>query len=393
MKERLVAIRDKIVGIFTPGSEEYDPITRYLLILLLVGAVAVSVSYWIYNRTHLFDEYAVSDTAQLDDVEGTQYAMISGSIIKYSHDGIFCVNTSNEMQWSVAYTMQTPICDVCGNTMVIAEQQGTQVYVLNSKGVIGNFKTTLPILKAKTAANGVVALVLKDSDITWIHLYDPDGLQIASVKTTVSDSGYPLDLAVTDNAGKMMVSFLGEEEGELAGRLSFYDFSKSTQSDENRLIGSISYKGTVFPEVYYADSNTPVAVADDGFAVFTVGKRVEEKQRVSLDSEIISTFHDQTNIGFVLPSGKTDVKYLLTAYGYNGRRAMESDLNFDYTGIRMENGEILLYDASNLHIYRTSGKGKLSVSYGKEVEFFVPLKGNRRYLVISENSMDKIRLR
>ena len=393
MKDRLRLIGRKIKGLLIPGSEEYDPITRYLLLLVLAGLIIAAVSFWIYNRTHLFDEYDIKSSAQEQDVEGTQYAMLSGRVIKYSHDGIFCVDTDNETLWSTAYTMQTPICDICQNTMVIAEQQGTQVYVVNSKGVIGSFKTSLPILKAKVSAGGVVALVLKDSDVTWVHLYDKDGAQIVSVKTTVSVSGYPLDIALTPNARRMMISYLGEEEGELTGRIAFYDFSQASAADETHLVGSISYPDTVFPDVYYADAQTPVAIADDGFAVFSVGRKVEEKVRVSLDEEIISVFYDKNNVGFVLPSYRVDTRYTIAAYGYNGKRAMEADFNYEYTGIRMEDGEILLYDASNLHIFRTTGKPKLSVAYGKEVEFFTSLRGLRRYLVISENSMDKIRLK
>ena len=41
---------------------------------------------------------------------------------------------------------------------------------------------------------------------------------------------------------------------------------------------------------------------------------------------------------------------------------------FGRTSVRMENGEILLYNASNLFIYRTSGKQKLKVTYEKEVK-------------------------
>ena len=82
----------------------------------------------------------------------------------------------------------------------------------------------------------------------------------------------------------------------------------------------------------------------------------------------------------------------MSVYNFLGKETMHTQVNFAYEGIRMENREILLYDASGMHIYRTSGKEKFAVSYGKEVLYFTSLPGARRYLVITESSMDRIRI-
>ena len=377
-----------------PGrSGERDPVTLYLLITLAVAAVIAAVSFWFYNRTHLFDDYTVLQSVEESDVEGTQYAMLGKNVIKFSHDGVFCVNTSNSTRWSTAYSMQTPVCDICGHTMVIAEQQGDQVYVINAKGILGSFKTTLPIMKARVSSSGVTALVLGDTDATWINLYSADGAVLASVKTTLADSGYPLDAALSPNARQMMVSFLGEEDGALTGKIAFYDFSSADASDESHRAGSASYPGTVFPEVYYADSKTPVAVADNGYIVFNAGRKITEKRRVDFQEEIISTFHDAKNIGFIFRSRQSDMKYRMHIFNLAGKETMQTEFDFDYAAVRMDKGEILLQNASNLYIYRTSGKQKLSVAYKKEARYFASIAGLRKYLVITEKSMDRIRLK
>ena len=75
----------------------------------------------------------------------------------------------------MTYSMQAPIADICDGTMVIAEQQGTQVYIVNRDGLLGNFETQIPILKARVSRQGVVALVLQDDTVTWVNLYQADG--------------------------------------------------------------------------------------------------------------------------------------------------------------------------------------------------------------------------
>ena len=372
--------------------EQRDPVTFYLLVTLAGAALIAAVSFWVYNRTHLFDDYRITGSAEENDVEGTQYVMLGKRVIKYSHDGVFCVSTSNNTYWSAAYSMQTPVADCCGQSMVIAEQQGDQVCVINSKGILGSFSVALPIMKARVSEKGVTALVLKDSDVTWINLYSPEGGLIASVKTTLPDSGYPLDVALSPDARHMAVSFLGEEEGTLTGTIAFYDFSSAEASDESHLAGKISYPGTVYPELYYNGSTGCVAVGDSGFSVFSVGRRIAEKQHVTFHEEIISTFHDDENIGFVFRSRLSDMKYRMAIYNLSGKETMQTSFNFDYTAIRMDNGEILLQNASDLYIYRTSGKQKLSVTYHSPVLFFESVPGLRRYFVITEDYMEQIRI-
>ena len=92
------------------------------------------------------------------------------------------MNTHNEANWSIAYSMQTPAASVCEKTMAIVEQQGNQVYVLNEEGLLGNFETDWPILKARVSAQGVVALVLDEEDATVIELRSSTGEAIAAVK-------------------------------------------------------------------------------------------------------------------------------------------------------------------------------------------------------------------
>ena len=369
-----------------------DRVTRYLAGMLLFTALAALAGFLIYNRTHRFDEYRILKSAEEHDVEGTEYAMLGRHIIKYSHDGVFCVNYSNEMSWSAAWSMQTPIAQMAGSMMAVAEQQGTQIYLLDEKGIQGQFETGLPILKFRLTPSGEVLAVLKDLDITWINLYDRSGNQLASIKTTVADSGYPLDAAMTPDAKRVLVSYANVSDGMLKGRLTIYDFSSGASAEDTHIGGTLEFDDTVFPEVYYADASTPVAVGDNRFVVLNDARSPKVKASVSFDREIVSTFHDKDYIGFVLPSEASDQKYEMEVYNYRGRNAMHSSFLFDYSRIAVEDGEILMYDAGTLNGYRTSGREKLEMAYEKEVRFFAALPGFRKYLVITPDSMDQIRL-
>lgn len=364
----------------------------YAIGIAAVLAVLVAAGFLYYNGHHTFTGYVITATEECLDIAGTQYVMLGNKIVKYSSDGIFCVNTRNEAEWSAAYSMQTPITDVCGETMVIAEQQGKQVYVVNSKGMLGNFETSLPILRADVSSQGVVALILDDEDVTWVEMYDTSGTKLAGIKATFKESGYPLDVAITPNASRMMVSFLTVDQGSVNTRIAFYDFSSASESDESHLTGSIDYPGMVFPEVYYADASTPVALSDTGMVVFRNSKTPQEKKTVTFEKEIVSSFHDEEYVGFVFNNEAEDCRFEMELYSYSGKKVMEKEFDCDYTEVKMDRGEILLYDAKDCTVYTTSGTRRLATDYEKQVEYFAKIPGFRKYLVITNDSMDRIRI-
>lgn len=371
----------------------YDPRKRKAYCAAAVAGLVFLVIFGFsyYNGHHLFQDYVVTHTSESLDIVGTRYQKLGDSIVKYSPDGIFCVSSRNEAKWSAAYSMQAPVVDVCEETMVIAEQQGTQVYVLNEKGLLGNFKTSLPILKTHVSAQGVVALVLGDGEVTWINLYSATGEEIVSVRTTVKDSGYPLDIALTPNASKMMVSYLGVSQGTLSSRIAFYDFS-SAGSVEGHLTGTLDYGGRVFPEVYYADASTPVALSDNGFVVFRSGDEPVERKSVTFETEIVSSFHDKDYVGFVFENEAEDCQYRMELYQYGGKKVMDADFDGEYTEVKMDRGEILLYDAKYCTVFTASGTRRFTSDYEKQVAYFARLPGFRKYLVVTNDSMDHIRI-
>ena len=70
---------------------------------LAVLAVLVAGGFYFYNRSHTFTEYVVTSTDECLDIDGTEYVMLGKSVMKYSPDGVFCVNTHN----AVSYTHLT----------------------------------------------------------------------------------------------------------------------------------------------------------------------------------------------------------------------------------------------------------------------------------------------
>ena len=382
---------DRITAFLNADGDPREERSRKgLLLVIVVGFFGMLLCLWFYGRVHLYDEYSILHSAEVQDIAGTQYLQMDGSVLKISPDGVFCTNLANDTKWSVAYSMQTPIADINGKRAVIGEQQGDQVYVFGKDGLTGSFRTGMSIRKVRAASNGVSVILCEDGGAAWIRMFNSEGGEIAAIKTTVRETGYPLDVAVTPDAKRVMVSYLRADGNELSGVISFYDFSSAAASDEDHLTASYVYQRQVFPVVFYASSSMPVAVSDTGFIVYQGTKKPSPEKTVQLEGEIVSMFRDPGNIGFVFHSRETDQKYQLEVYNYKGSRVMETSLDFEFKEVRMADGEILLSDSQELNVYRSSGKQKVSVSYEKPVMYFGKMSGSKKYFVITSDSMDQI---
>lgn len=366
--------------------------TRYWRIFLAVLLLVIAGSFFLYNQLHVFRDYVITDTKEIEAVSGTSYLSVGKRLYRYNSDGVSCISRTGDTEWSVTYSMQAPIADLCDETMVIAEQQGTQVYVVGKDGLLGNFETQIPILKARVSRQGVVALVLQDDTVTWVNLYQADGTSVATDKTTVSESGYPLDVALSPNGQKMAVSYLKLDGGVMTDEVVFYHFGAAGKDKMDNIVSSAEYTDQLIPQIYFTDDTHAVAVSDGGFYVFAGNNAPEESTSVQFEEEIISSFHDDGQIGFLFQNDEGEEQYRMELYSYNGRKKSSAKLDAKFDEIKIENGQILMYNDKGFDVFTKSGRQRFSSAYEKEVEGFFYFGEYRKYLVITKDSFDKIRI-
>lgn len=361
-------------------------------IFLLVLVLGVLGGFVLYNHFHTFTDYVIADSYENEVASGTEYISVGKYIYRYNSDGVSCVSRKNSLNWSITYNMQAPIADACGDMLVIAEQQGTQIYVVDEDGLVGNFETLLPILKVRVSGQGVVAAVLQEDEVTWVNLYQSDGTSVASDKTTVAESGYPLDIDLSPDGQKLAVSYLAVDEGIVRSNVVFYHFGSAGQSQENHIVSSASYQERVIPEIYFTDNSRAVAVSDSGFIVFRGSDAPEEAYTAEFEDEILSTFHDEDTIGFLFNSTKDGYTYRMELYNYRGKRKTSRDINAAFDTVKMENGQILMYNSGNCSVFTSSGQQRFASAYEKEIVEMFYFSEFRKYLIVTRDSFDRIRI-
>lgn len=361
-------------------------------IFVVALAACIAGGFALYNSVHEFQDYVIVSSIPNEVSAGTQYRAAGKNLYRFNTDGISCVTRGNELKWSITYNMQAPIADICGNTMAVAEQQGNQIYVVDKDGLAGSFETLLPILKIRVSGQGVVAAVMQEDDVTWVNMYRADGTLITSDKTTIPDSGYPIDMDVSPDGEKLVVSYLKTNKGIISSEIVFYDFGQAGQSEDDHVIGRETFEETVMPEVYFISNSRAAAVSDHGYVVYRGAGAPKRAASVEFEEEIMGCFHDGKRIGFLFRGSTEDYNYHMELYNYSGRRRTSCDIDADFEEIKIENGQILMYSDEGCSIFTTSGRKRFSSGYEKEIADIFYFSEFRRYLIITRDSFDKIRI-
>ena len=235
---------------------------RFLILTLIVMVLSVLGFCWYqYQNEYEYTEYTVgweqamrfvdadtaeAETAASDDESGkvvgetgfVKFAYFGENMIKYTKDGATYIDASGKNVWTQSYEMKTPVINVNGDYVIIADQQGNEIYICNTEGCTGVAKTQLPITKAAVSAKGVTAAVVEDNTASYIFYFKKDGENLGiNIKMLLSGDGYPVDLALSPDGKQVVMSVMYMKNGALKNKVVFYDFSEIGKNVNNRFVG------------------------------------------------------------------------------------------------------------------------------------------------------------
>ncbi|MGI6069589.1 MAG: DUF5711 family protein [Blautia sp.] len=370
-------------------------IIRALIAVGAVALIAFLVVFVIQKRS--YHSYKVIATSDQEDTVSTKYTELDGKLFKYSGQGASLVSKEQETLWNVAYDeMQNPTTDKCGETIVVYDQGNTTMAIFNEEGQLGSVQTSLNIVKARVARQGVVAAILDGGDDTWINFYAADGSLIAENQTRVDDPGYPLDISVSEDGMMIMVTYQFVDGGKTTSYVAFYNFGTVGQNQIDNIVSGYKYEGVVIPQVAYLKDDIAVAFRDDGFTLFK-GKQVpKEGNTVKVEKEIVSAFYDEDMVGLVFKNDNKESKdkqYVMNVYGTNGNLKFKKEFSIPYTNIKVSGGQVVMNNSSQVCVISGSGVEKFNgtIDEGSISDFFK--LGMNRYMLVLDNGLSTIKFK
>ncbi len=365
---------------------------RSLVILVILVAAAIIAKVVLDMRVST--GYSVLSQTEREGGTQTNYMAFGSAILHYSSDGASLASSDGTQIWNETYDMDTPVADTEDDAVVIYDQKGTTMCVFNSKGLLGQVTTELPILKARVSSQGMIAAILEDGETTWINFYSTAGETIATAKTRIDSPGYPIDLDVSDNGELLVVSYVYVDGNTPTSYVAFYNFGTTGQNQMDNLVSGYTYTDVLVPQVRFLSNDTAVAIRDDGITLYKGSSIPAESFSVDAESEIISCFICDSSVGLVMANQEEgDDPYRMQLYNLKGKCIADKTFQSEYTTIRAEGKRILLYNDKQLSIFDTSGREKFHGTIEEGTIQDVCTISKDRFLVVMNESIATIKIR
>lgn len=366
---------------------------RKAMIFTVVLVMFAAFAFAGYLINHLvnrkYTDYEIVTSIPRQDSDTVQYLPYKeGAIIKYTRDGASAMDAAGNVLWNGSYELNNPAADICGSYVVIADIGGKEAYVFNGTDSGTKITTLLPILEAEVAKQGVVALVLEGEDSNEIQLHDPyEGSKSLLVKilTNAGNDGYPVDISISEDAKKLVTSYVTEKNGELKSKVTFYNFDEVGKDKVNNIVGGIDYGKEVVAKVEFLDNDTVCLMQQKGMILYSMQELPEEIAVLAADAQLDSVMYNENSIGYI--ADKT-----LFLYSFGGRKKLELPITWEYDEAELIGEDIIFRSGLACHVLRIGGSVKLSCGFDKNILYMFPTEKKDHYIFIDETNIEEVRL-
>ncbi|MCQ2508476.1 MAG: DUF5711 family protein [Dorea sp.] len=361
------------------------------LLVLVTGIILLILAVYYLVHSQTYENISVINTEVIQGAVNCNYVQFEDGFIKYSQDGVAFLSKEGNEKWNLAYQIADPFVEINGKTGAVADKEGQSIVVFQKSGVIGQMETTLPIEKISVSKQGIVCAILQNEDSAMVMCYDLVGKVLVEHKTAFGGTGYPMDVALSENGENLMVTYLYAAEGIITTKVMFYNFGEAGHNISDHQIAQFEYPGTISATCFYLDKNVCVMVGDDKLVYYNGSDEPEEQKIIELDKEIKNLCYDNANIGLVLKNGK-ESGYEARMYDLDGNVKMSTDFTGEYNHVKISNDQLLMYDGKRCGIVLKNGVQKFKGELENIVLEIVPEGGVNKYLLVDQDGFKKIRL-
>ena len=381
-----VSYREKI------KSHKFTIFYRTTLVIILMVAIAAAI--YIQWKNKIYTQISVVSSKEINITHDSSLLPFAGHLLTYSKDGAGCMDIKGNAVWNQTFEMQNPMVDICGNVVAIGDYNGRNIYVMDNNGVVGSITTNKPMRDFCVAANGVVAVVLDDTDTTWIYLYDAKdkGKELVYFRTTMKESGYPVSVSISPNAQLLCVSYLYVDSGQMKSSVAFYNFGDVGQNSTNNYVSGYDYVDAIVPLTRFLDDKSLFAVSDDRIMFYSGAQKPVTAAENLISDSVQSVYYGDEYVGLVFISTESSNRYRLDVYHKSGEFARSIEFNMEYRDILFHEDQLIIYNESECSIYNSNGTEKYSGRFDKTVLMLIPQNSAYRYMLVTPDSIDTIEL-
>ncbi len=363
-------------------------VTVIAVILAIVGGL------WLFMIFRHYEDFDIIASVERSDTAATIFTEFSGNILKYSNDGALYADSNNERIWNQTYEMTNPAIDICDSYLAIYDKKGTKIYILTPDGLVSSIETTMKIKQVSIAAQGTIAVLMGEQDRSYLVVYDKNGNELVNGAIYGEDGGYPIAIALSNDAVKLAVSMLDINDGNVKTTVAFYNFGTVGENEIDRIVSANSFADMVIPEMSFVSNDKMIAYGDSEIILFEGTQKPKMTQEIPLPEEVKSIFHNKKYIGVVSSNNDETLTHHITVYDLRGSTIMEKDFSMEYTWIGfLANNEVCITNEDACDIYTIRGIYKFHHEFDERLYRIMSGKTSLDYTVVLDTKTEKVRLK
>lgn len=361
-----------------------------ILVFVILAALAVCGT-WLLLKNQSYSQARKASGYANEISDTSNYVQFADGLIRYNRDGVVFLNRKNEEQWIQPTQLQNPVIEVKKKTFAVADSGGNSILVFSEEGLKGEIQTTLPIEKIAVSDQGIVSAILRNENSPKIISYDATGNILVEQQATLNNTGYPMALEMSDDGETLAVSYLYTKGIMPESRVVYYNFGEKGKEKADNKVAEDEYTGKIMADIYFMGNDRSVAVSDDSFVIYEGAETPKKTKEISLDQEIKSVFHSDEYIGFILLN-KEKSGYEARLYDRSGKMLISREFSGEYSNVKMDGDEILMYAGSKCCIITATGIIKFHGDLKTDALEMFRAPGLNRYYVMSVNELRVIYL-
>lgn len=364
---------------------------RVVRIIVIVVVVVAAFELWSALRS--YSSYETRSSVERTDSEASKFEAFHGNIIKYSNDGIIYMDSGNELIWNQSFEMTTPELDICEDYLVVYDKGGTELYIMTEAGVQKQLEMAFPIQTVCVANQGTVAVLMKEEDISYIKLFDKKGKALANGEFYGDQGGFPIDIALSNDAQKMAVDMIDVNDGNIKSTITFYNFGSVGQNEIDNNVGMYSYSDMLIPQIEYVSNERMVAFGDHELIIFEGSQKPKVAEEIFIEEEMESVFYNEKYIGVIWNNYDEEGMHHITVYDMKGSRVMENDTAMVYDQVEfLANNEICVTNSYECELYTVHSIKKFSYTFDTEIYKILSQGNGANYVFILNGTTEEVHL-
>lgn len=368
-------------------------IYRFGAVFLVLGILAVII--YVQYKNHIYTDYDYLSAISINRVSGTESIRLDDHILTYGNDGAHCTNMEGLEIWNQTYEMQKPIVSVCDDKVAIGDYNGREVYVLDTEKKLCQINTTMPIRNIAVSADGRVAVAVTDTEITWIYVYEADGTAAYEIKTTMSQSGYPIDFSFSPNGTLLGMSCIFVDAGVVTSKVAFYNFGPVGSGKTDFFVGAHNYPDVIIPYIRFLSDGSAVAVGDDRLIFYSGSQVPTPLTQYLFEDEIQGVYQNGEYLGLVFRSDVLEMQNKVEVYKSDSKKMGTFYFDTALEDIIFTKDYFVAYGGTECVIKTYDNVEKFAGHFDRTIDLLIPAGSGAGYkfALVSGDGINTIQLK